>query len=678
MAQQAQLVAPPQAHANGYNADARHEEEAAIRRSADYAVAAPEPWDDGAVLQAVEAHLDQQAQDPEVLQPGVEVTIGAHTLHVLDVLGSGSYSVVWRAEVVASLPNTEGEAPLEEREVALKDVLCKSHAALRQSLFEVQLLLALERRALTSASAKSERKCSRLPRCHSYKVGAHREGWSVRMALSRLPGEQLDDWLRRAATAVVDDVTRKSGKAQPTWTSEIARGVSLAEHLVKQLGPALEHLAPLAWHRDVNSHNILISDSLERTTLDPKLSGDRSAFWLCDLGLAVDSRGWVSDEGEWRVTDIGGDCRYWPASSWMVHLYGADYLLARQDYCRQYQTRLDIHGLGITAVELLCSIALSARAAGAPEDEGFDRHGHWKHLLDSWQRYHETVGEWWETIYKVFSVGGDFRPVHSWLVQEAVADQVIAMIKEIRQVMHDCASCTDDPRTARLLRVVADLTDEASKIELSEACEILERDIFPETSATGGPNKAGNAAALTPGAALGVAAQSAIVSAPYVPPAKPEVTMETAPQVLSPPGEDAASLAAAAAQEGRRALENLAPIPSIAASVAATRPTVAERGRQMSRRSRQEELAELKDAQGQLRRDLEQLQRAKLRLQYAKQLHEARQAQTSGPPSSAGGGGSNGTSPATSPLRTRMIPAQVNRARRQIRPLGEVMAAAVG
>ena len=43
-------------------------------------------------------------------------------------------------------------------------------------------------------------------------------------------------------------------------TSLLRRGCELAASLVKQIGPTLEQMAPLAWHRDVNSHNILVSD----------------------------------------------------------------------------------------------------------------------------------------------------------------------------------------------------------------------------------------------------------------------------------------------------------------------------------------------------------------------------------------------------------------------------------
>merc|ERR1740117_1333397 len=412
--------------------------------------------------------------DPLQLEAGVEVCLGDHQLRCLNVLGSGSYSIVWRAEVLGCMNPAgdsastacrgQGSRMLLEREVALKDVLCRSNAVLRQSLFEVQLLLALERRVLLDIGPQPAYPL-RLPRCFAYKVDSREEGWRVRTAMTRLPGEQLDDWLRRAAVAVTSN-------PEVAWTSQLQRGCVMAEALVRQIGPTLQRLAPLAWHRDVNSHNVLVSDGAGKLLCQtPEDQGVGAEFWLIDLGLAVDSRSWVSTDssqgGTWRVTDIGGDCRYWPASSWMVHLYGADFLAEREDFCRQYQWRLDSFGLGITAVELICSTALAARLSGAApvECETFAEVC-WARLLDSWQRYYDKAGNWWAEIYKVFSGGGDFRPVHAWLVEERVADQVVALMEDLRDGLRSCMACSADESSARILSILAELIDESSDYEM--------------------------------------------------------------------------------------------------------------------------------------------------------------------------------------------------------------------
>lgn len=321
--------------------------------------------------------------EPVKLAPGIEVQVGRYRLLVRDVLGSGSYSVVWRADIM-------GE---DGGEVALKDVYCKTQIALQQTLFEVQLLVAIEQDSLQSGRLQAED--LRLPRCLAHSVSPSRDGWTVRTVMTVLPGEQLDQWLQRES----DVATYNPGPTQsPSWASHLGRGCAVARELILQLAPTLDKLAPRAWHRDVNSHNVLVSDS-------------GSAFWLCDLGLAADAKAWPSEgegaQGAWRVTDIGGDCRYWPPCCWMVHCHGTEYLEARPEFCEQYQWRLDMHGLGITAIEVLCSKALAVYCPeGAPPPENPEFDGPWALLLTAWQQYRETVGAWWERIYAVFSEGG--------------------------------------------------------------------------------------------------------------------------------------------------------------------------------------------------------------------------------------------------------------------------------
>lgn len=408
---------------------------------------------------------EEAALGPETLAPGTALAVGHLKVKCADLLGSGSYSTVWLADVEEP---RNGDAAV----VALKDVFCRGKAALQQSLFEVQLLMAVERRAMrasmSTADTRFEAHVPRLPRCLAYQVDpVESGGWNVRMALTRLQGEQLDGWLQKMAAAAVAD------QPETSWPSHIRSGCTLARRLLQQLGPTLDSLAPLAWHRDVNSHNVLVchdgaNDDLACSDVE------QASFWLCDLGLAVDSQSWTSEEdAAWRVTDIGGDCRYWPASCWMVHCYGAEYLEERQSFCRQYKTRLDIHALGITAIEVLCSVAMSARKSGAPCNEGEDPGGCWSLLLDKYQVYHETVSSWWQAIYAVFSSGGDFRPVHAWLVEIEAPNKVISLVSDLRLALCTCATACSDQATARLLRAVAELSDEASTLELAEICKLV-------------------------------------------------------------------------------------------------------------------------------------------------------------------------------------------------------------
>eukprot|EP00418_Pyrodinium_bahamense_P049326 CAMPEP_0179181712 /NCGR_PEP_ID=MMETSP0796-20121207/90008_1 /TAXON_ID=73915 /ORGANISM="Pyrodinium bahamense, Strain pbaha01" /LENGTH=345 /DNA_ID=CAMNT_0020885505 /DNA_START=11 /DNA_END=1044 /DNA_ORIENTATION=+ len=345
----------------------------------------------------------------------------------------------------------------------------------------------------------------------------------------------------------------------------------MAETLLLQMGPTLERLAPLAWHRDVNSHNMLVSDAVDGAALPLLDSGCRASFWLCDLGLAVDSSNWVSEHfgengpcgeagGAWRVTDIGGGlpllaCELVDGA----HCYGAEYLEGHEDFCRQYQTRLDIHGLAITGVEVLCSTALAARDAGAPPGE--DDCACWSELLDSWQRYREAVTHWWEAIYSVFSVGGDFRPVHAWLVDEGVAEQVIDLTTALRAALLACAESEERSRGSKasncMLRILAELMDEASKMQLGEACARL---------AGSGSNQAD------------------------------------------------AELLVAAASKGAQVLDSLKAIPAIAAG---SSMQACPEGLLQGLWLETEEVAKLREAQAHLRQDVERLRTAKIRMQHA-------------------------------------------------------------
>lgn len=409
---------------------------------------------------------EEAASGPEMLAPGIALAVGHLKVKCADMLGSGSYSTVWLADVEEP---RNGDASV----VALKDVFCKGKAALQQSLFEVQLLMAVERRAMrasmATADSRFEAHVPRLPRCLAYQVDpVESGGWNVRMALTRLRGEQLDGWLQKMASAAV------AARPSTSWPSHIRTGCTLARRLLQQLGPTLDSLAPLAWHRDVNSHNVLVCNDGSKDEVLMCSDAERASFWLCDLGLAVDSQSWTSEEeAAWRVTDIGGDCRYWPASCWMVHCFGAEYLEEKQSFCRQYKTRLDIHALGITAIEVLCSVALAARKSGAPCNEGEDPGGCWSWLLETYQRYHETVSDWWQAIYAVFSSGGDFRPVHAWLVEIEAPDKVISLVSDLRLALCTCATACSDQATSRLLRAISELSDEASTMELHEICKLV-------------------------------------------------------------------------------------------------------------------------------------------------------------------------------------------------------------
>lgn len=375
--------------------------------------------------------------------PGLEIEIGEHRFRCLDVLGKGSYSEVWRGEVL------QGGAGAQE--VALKEVRCGSQVELQQAIFEVQVLLALERSAPSNNFPMP-----RVPRCISYKVDPCNNGWKVRTAMTVVPGESLDVFIRH--------------KPGQNITREIAtrRAILLAAKLIRDIAPTLQLLAPIAWHRDVNSHNILI-DTVRDDSSDPQEINRNTSFWLIDFGLAVDSQSWVTVHGRWRTEDIGGDSRYWPPSSWIMHLLGPEGFHGRQALCDQYQTRLDIHGLGITALELLCTIAHNSPPSDTQQQELADA---WAHIFSCWHKYRVDVWRWWAAVYSVFSAGGDIAPVQAQMVRDRVVDQLMVLLQDIRDSLRRCVPLEEES-SGLVLSTIADMLDERCTFELTDVPAML-------------------------------------------------------------------------------------------------------------------------------------------------------------------------------------------------------------
>ena len=368
---------------------------------------------------------------------GAEVRMGNHRFICIVALGRGSYGEVWRAKVIS------GEDQLKE--AALKEVLCRSQNELQQAIFEVQVLLALERAAAPHAVEL------RVPRCISYKVAASPHGWRVRTAMTVAPGESLDYFIRRPVS--------NSG------STSLRKALILVARLLRDIGPSLQLLGPIAWHRDVNSHNILIDGAPEHA--DETYLAQNASFWLIDFGLAVDSQSWVSETGKWRTEYIGGDSRYWPPSSWIMHLVGPEGFDRRPDLCEQYQRRLDIHGLGITALELLCSVAMPSNGEEAEELQL------WIPIFRAWKAYREAVWHWWSVVYAVFSSGGDLAPVQAQLVEERLIERLLDLLSKIRSSLRRCADQLRAERPQKLLRMIADMLDEGKAFNLQEIQELL-------------------------------------------------------------------------------------------------------------------------------------------------------------------------------------------------------------
>merc|ERR1719420_2297111 len=141
---------------------------------------------------------------------------------------------------------------------------------------------------------------------HSQVLKISTNQWKVLGAMERVQGEPMDGF------------EKKKSKKLPFDDACL-----VAQIMLEQLAPTFERVAEIAFHRDVNAHNILINvDNDDVAT---------AKFTLIDFGLSVDARDWTT--GKWKVHDIGGDCRYWPASAWMQFIYGYKYLESMESHC---------------------------------------------------------------------------------------------------------------------------------------------------------------------------------------------------------------------------------------------------------------------------------------------------------------------------------------------------------
>lgn len=289
-------------------------------------------------------------------------------------LGRGSYGVVRGCA-------TDEKEPVS---VAVKDIVCRSRAALDQALYEFEILRKL--RDHVGAHVGAPEVQLHYPRFIAVQAFAAGEGkWRVLGVMERAPGQCLDTWLER------------------TFTPETA--LSLATAFVQQLAPTLGRLHEVALHRDIGPRNVLLSAGP---------SGEDPTFTLIDFGLGVDYRAWR--EGAWKCHDIGGDCRYWPSSAWMQFLFGHEYLSEREACREHYVHMLDHHAFALSAVQIL------ARVDG---DE----------LSEVWDAYWSDATRVWKQLYQVFASGGDWAVLKAEFMRQGVQEHTLQGVARLRSTL---------------------------------------------------------------------------------------------------------------------------------------------------------------------------------------------------------------------------------------------------
>lgn len=400
--------------------------------------------------------IGDSVENLDEYNPGTEVSIGSHRFRCVEPLGKGSQAEVWTGEEL------NRKEPLL---VALKDLKCEGKDEFQRALFKVDMMQSFAAAAKCSYSQDAPAPRLRIPQYRSHRVDEaddQSEGGRLRIAMTRVPGEPVEDFIQRPAPPGLD--------AQ----SALLRGCMLAKALIKQLGPTLELIGQKAVHRDVNPRNVLLSDAVVggpfnvTSDVDPEKVLERASFWLIDFGQAVEVSRW---HAKWRTENVCGTPRYWSPSSWFQFL--AVVPIDTETRLRdQYVKRLDVFGLGITALTLLCMTALSSSETfgGGSGSAYYGRSTYyWRNLLDAWHTYWTDVNKWHEIIFT-----NDEEERYTLLDKENVLEKINAHMSKIRHCLQDCADHgTEDPRIQRILTVLAKMLDESSDFALREAVEML-------------------------------------------------------------------------------------------------------------------------------------------------------------------------------------------------------------
>lgn len=391
-----------------------------------------------------EAKVPNADPDAELL-PGVVVSIDGSIFEIMQPLGMGSYGMVWSAWSEQS------------KEVAVKEILCRSQGELSIAHFEGNLLHKL------GHMEKGACRNGRLPALVAQETQATSSGnsWRVRLAMSRIPGMPLMILLeqhREYKKALQSDPAANGSQPPPemggmpqlqrvpgesmldTLLRKLSQPSMFTRELIVQIFPTLERIAAVAFHRDINPRNILIDS--------PEQYGAPN-YGLVDFGMAVDSGLWRADTGgNWNTLEVGGDCRYWPVSAWVMFLHGPQELNPGAPWRVEYQTQLDIHALGITALQVFVDLLPSAEDSAngkEGEENGVEPvlASKLKALTDAWQQYWEDAMDFWSCLIDCFTNNGDWNALKRACINHGVQEAITRDLSDLRTTLGEAAAICD-------------------------------------------------------------------------------------------------------------------------------------------------------------------------------------------------------------------------------------------
>jgi len=393
---------------------------------------------------------EEQPSKPEA-NDGKTFTIGGRQFGFLDVIGRGAFGVVWRAR----------EQDASGEDVAVKVITCTDAAGFANATFEAELLQML--------SAARSRMHSHIPGYVAHSAAKDADpssGGVVRLAMSYVPGGAFDRWIYG-----ISDEDHKStdiaklvdghfpGGQQGLWAPEEA--CALTREMLVQLAPVFAALRPIAFHRDVSAHNVLIEFA-------PGASRTRPRFALIDFGLAVRSSTWGQ---KWRSSNLAGDPRYWTPAAWMAFAFGFKYVTTHPNsgFQQQYLSRMDHFSLGVMGLEAL--FVLCGQQAG--DAEGL------REARDAWAVFWAIVVKLFQTFH---TQGATEARALLAQAHDGAVGELVASLRRLRQALRAAAARPANGRWSALLLVLADLVDENGCTSWADVSALLSEEAAP------GPN----------------------------------------------------------------------------------------------------------------------------------------------------------------------------------------------
>jgi len=367
------------------------------------------------------------------LSPGQDVKVADQRFRVQELLSQGSFGDVWIAQPLGC---TQASGS-----IVIKEIFCRHRAGLRAAEFEGEILrlcggfrAPAEGAEHAAAAGEGDEGAieGRVPVLLAQDTTCvGQEIWRVRLAMAKVPGEPLDDYLdRRQQQRRLCGKSVAASDAAPLF----AEALEFAEALLLQLSSAMERVSEHVFHRDIHSRNMLVEEA----------PGQPPRFGLVDFGLAVDAGKWRA--GGWRECGAAGDCRCWPVSAWLYFAEGIEEVLDEHPLLRaEYEERLDLHSAALTAIEAFAKLSpslpadldasscsmLTTGGGAAPMLRALGR------LTAAWEEYWRHASRFWSVVFGAFANGGDIMELKSACIEVGVHSTVQSALLGLRTALQE-------------------------------------------------------------------------------------------------------------------------------------------------------------------------------------------------------------------------------------------------